>query len=187
MKVASFCIALSQWLPLFVFLMFARFYDMTDDLWRQAFYVSSLCAILVTAFLLYKKIIIDRLRFGINLFLMSGAVAFLTDSESVLRFFEMYKGVVFFGGIIVVGIITTFFSPLGFIGISVTNQQELKKSSLLLLGATIGALVWSFFMNDYESIVSIVVPFIALRLLRKSFIDSLLKGSEKHKSEEELF
>src|SRR5271168_2705692 len=101
MKIASFCIALSQWLPLFVFLLFARFYEMTDDLWRQAFYVSSVCAIVVTAFLIYKKIIIDRLRFGINLFLITGAVAFLLESEAILRFFEMYKGVVFFGGIVV--------------------------------------------------------------------------------------
>ena len=187
MKMRSLCIALSQWLPLFVFLMFARFYEMTDDLWRQAFYVSSLCAIVVTAFLLYKDIIIDRLRFGVNLFLMSGAVAFLTGSEPILRFFEAYKGVVFFGGIVAVGIVTTFFSPLGFIGLAVTNKQQLKKLSLLLLCATVVALAWSFMANDYDSLVSIVIPFIVLRLLRKKFIDSLLSGREEQKSEEPLF
>jgi len=99
----------------------------------------------------------------------------------------MYKGVVFFGGIVAVGLFTTFFSSLGFIGISVTNQQELKKNSLLLLGATVGALVWSYIANDYDSFVSIVIPFIVLRLLRKKFIDSLLSAREEQKSEEALF
>ncbi len=178
MEIKSFCIVLSQWLPLFVFLLFARFYEMTDDLWRQAFYVSSMCAFVVIAFLLYKKVIIDRLRFGINLFLIAGSCAFLTESESVLRFFEMYKGVAFFGGIVLVGIITTFFSSYGFVGVSVINKQKLKKSSLILLGTAIVALVWSFFMNDYGTLVSIVVPFVGLRLLRKSLIDSLINQSD---------
>ena len=179
MKISSFLIALSQWLPLFVFLLFARFYEMTDDLWRQAFYVSSSCAFLVTALLIYKKIIIDRLRFGINLFLMTGAFAFLIESESILRFFEAYNGVVFFGGIFVVGLFTTFFSRLGFIGLVVKNQQQLQKMSLLLLSATIVALVWSFFMNDHGSVVSIVVPFTALRLFRKNLINALLQEKDE--------
>jgi len=174
MKITSFCIALSQWLSLFIFLLFARFYEMTDDLWRQAFYVSSVCAIVITAFLLYKKIIIDRLRFGINFFLITGAFAFLIESESILRLFNMYKGVVFFGGIAIVGIITTFFSPLGFLGVSVSNKHALKNKSLVLLGVTIIALMWSFFMNDYGTILSIVIPFVGLRLLRKSLSDSLM-------------
>jgi hypothetical protein len=179
MKISSFLIALSQWLPLFVFLLFARFYEMTDDLWRQAFYVSSACAIVVTALLIYKKITIDRLRFGINLFLMTGAFAFLIESESILRFFDAYEGVVFFGGIFVVGLFTTFFSPLGFIGIAVKNKQQLQKMSLLLLGATMVALVWSFLMNDHESLVSIVVPFIVLTLFRKKLIDVLLQEKDE--------
>ena len=173
MNITGFGIAILQWLPLFVFLSFARFNEMSDDLWRQAFYVSSICALVVTAFLIYKKIILDRLRFGINLFLISGAFAFLTDSESVLRFFEANKGVVFFSGIIAVGLLTTLFSPLGFIGISVRDKQQLKKMSFVLLGATIGALIWSVFMNDYDTLVAVVVPFIALRFLRKALIDKL--------------
>ena len=51
--------------------------------------------------------------------------------------------------------------------------------SLLLLSATIVALVWSFFMNDHGSVVSIVVPFTALRLFRKNLINALLQEKDE--------
>ena len=172
MIITPFVSQLLQWLPLFVFMLYPRFREMSADVWQEAFYVASACALLVIMFLSYKKIILDRLRLGISVFLMIGAAAFLIDAEPVLIFYDTYKGAVFFVAMLLVGVATTLFSDFGFVGIA-GDKDTIRKSSLYLLGATVCALIWSVVTNSQDMFVSIAIPFIVLRLYRLSLIKKL--------------
>jgi len=160
-------------LPLTVFMLTARWGGWTDLAWRDAFIFGGLCTIFVIAVYVYKRATFDRLMLGVNLFLLVGALLFLSNAFSLLYYYGAYKGVVFLSGIAVVGVITTFFSEAGFIGVEGRNKIAIRKASLQLLLFTIFGIIWSFVMNNYGLIITAVVPFIMLRIVREKLSKQL--------------
>jgi len=158
-------INLLTFLPLFVFMLVARLHGMTELAWQEAFMLSGLCAIVIVTIQMYQKLIIDRLMLGVNLFLTLGAVAFLVNIDSLLYYYGAYKGVAFLSCIAVVGIVTSLFSDSVFVGISSHNKKLINEVSLQLLAVNAAAIAWSFVMNSDGLIISVVVPYVALRVI----------------------
>jgi len=165
-----------KFLPLTVFMLSARFGGQTDLAWKQAFILGGLCTIVILCIHLYKNVILDRLMLGINLFLLVGSGAFLSNSLYVLYYFGTYKGAVFLSCIAIVGLATTLFSNTGFIGIRTNHTDMIHKTSLQLLFLTIICIAWSLIANDYGLIVSAVIPFVILRMMYAKLGDKLKKS-----------
>ncbi len=161
--------------PIFAFMLIARFMGFTDQAWKYAFMASGLLGVLVTAGGIYKKELLDRFALGINTFLAIGGFAFLFMILPLLNVYSMYKGAAFFGSILFVGVITTLATHAGFIGVEHHNKQAATNASVQLLAATALCLLFSLLLQQYGIIVSIAVPFIALRFAR-DHLASKLKG-----------
>lgn len=155
-------ILLLKYAPLFLFILCARYKGLTDLAWRDAFIVGGIASVVVVAIQLYKKEIIDRCMLGINLFLILGAVGFLCDISLLLYYYSAYKGVSLLSCIAVVGLLTTLFSPAGFIGIEITKKRLIYDASFQLLLVNILAIVWSFIMNSEGLFLAVVVPYLVV-------------------------
>ena len=152
--------------PIFIFMLVARFMGFTDQAWQYAFMIGGLLGIAVTAWGIYQKELLARFAVGINTFLAIGGFAFLFMIMPILNIYGMYKGAAFFGSILWVGLITTLATPAGFIGVDHKNKQAVTSASVKLLAATAGCLLFSLLAQQYGIIVSIAVPYIALRFVR---------------------
>lgn len=162
-----------KFLPLTIFMLSARLGGLTDVAWKQAFFLGGLCAIIIFAIHIYKKVILDRLMLGINLFLLVGAFAFLGNVPLFLYCYGTYKGAVFLSCLGIIGVITTCFSQAGFIGVITNNKREMRKASLQLLVLNIIAIVWSLAANNYGLLITAVIPFIVLRIVYAKLRDNL--------------
>lgn len=160
-------------LPIIIFMLYARLNGMTELAWKNAFFIGGIAAIIVVAIQLYKKILIDRLVLGINLFLLLGAVAFFAEWDQVLYYYQMYKGVVFLSCIFVVGLITTLFTSAGFIGVRSEKRQKIKTYSSALLLVNIATIIISILLNPYGIIASVIAPFIGLKLCRDAYVEKI--------------
>jgi hypothetical protein len=153
-------------LPIMGFMWYMRFAGMNEMAWPQAFIFSGLIALGVVIILVHNKVIMNRLRLGVNLFLIIGGLAFLFHNEALLKWYASTKGGPFFGCIAIVGLLTTLFTPSGFLGNPAKNRYAIRYGSLLLLGATIIAWVWAVQNDGMGLLQSVVIPFLLLILIR---------------------
>src|SRR5579872_6687196 len=107
----------TQFLPLVAFLWTARYFGFNDTGWMYAFYAGSIIAIIQSAIFAFYKIFFNRFLLAINLFLLGGGVAFLTHSKILLNLYSDYQQVMLFVAFIIVGVVTTFFTKAGFVGV----------------------------------------------------------------------
>lgn len=165
----SFFISLLSFIPIFVFVMYARikqFLGSCNVAWQEPFYIGALLAIVLTTLQCYSGLILDRLMMGANLFLVASATFFLFQINPCLSFLGAYKGPSFILAVLLVGIYSTFFTRYGFVGCT-GDQSKIRYASLILLVATVAALAWAFIFNHHGLLISAVAPFITLRMLNE--------------------
>lgn len=165
----SFFISLLSFIPIFVFLIYARIKELLGSCnvgWQEPFYIGALLAIVLTTLQYYTGLILDRLMMGANLFLIASAFFFLFQINPCLSFLGAYKGPSFIVAVLLVGIYTTFFTRYGFVGCT-GDHHKIRHASLLLIIATLAALAWAFIFNPHGLLISAVIPFIALRMLNE--------------------
>lgn len=173
----SFFISLLSFIPIFVFMVYARikqFLGSCNVAWQEPFYIGALLAIVLTTLQYISGLILDRLMMGANLFLVASAFFFLFQINPCLTFLGAYKGPCFIAGVLLVGIYSTFFTRYGFIGIT-GDHKKIRSTSFILLAATVAALIWAFAFNNSGLLLSAIVPFIALRILNEYLKNSLQK------------
>ncbi len=156
-----------KFIPLTVFLLYARYQGMTTLAWKEAFILAGILALCITSILIYKRVLLDRLMLGMNLFFLVGASAFLFAIMPLLYFYGTYKGAAFFCNILFVGFVTTFFAQAGFVGVQTSDASQVRYCSLLLLGGCILGLIWSTLTNAYGLFISAGLPFICLKSLQE--------------------
>ena len=173
--------------PLSVFLLYIR--NINADIpqnWDVPFIVSGLVAIAVTASFLYKKRLLNRIFLGINIYLASGGVAFITHQWWLNRIYGDLQASGLLLWIIITGIVTALFSPKGFIGEDSSDKKSIKKYSYYLLLFSVGAFSISFGFRD-NRLLSEIVPFIGLFLIQKSLKEKLVeKNTQSPRSNSEL-
>ena len=168
-------IDLIKLIPFSLFMIYARIYGMTDLAWKDAFILGGIAAILVFIIQLHKKVIMDRLILGMNLFLLFGAICFLFKWYSFLYYYSTYKGVVFFSSIFLVGLCTACLSKAGFVGVLSKNKKDVIRYSWYLLGVN-GILIGCMMLigNNFlglGELLPIIVGFSQLKITRDKFVE----------------
>ncbi len=161
-------------LPVAVFMFYARAYGMNERAWVGAFELGGVVAALVIALLWHHNVIMDRIMLGLNIFLMLGGAGFLGGIDTILDWYSMSKGGPLFSCIAAIGLITTFCSPRGFVGVLAKKKGAVNYASFLLLAATFIALVWSVSAEDYGLLWAVVLPFITLRVMKDQLVEHIL-------------
>jgi len=164
-----------QFLPLVAFLWTARYFGFNDTGWMYAFYAGSVIAIIQSAIFVFYKIFLNRFLLAINLFLLGGGLAFLTNSTILLNVYDNYQHIMLFVALIIVGVVTTFFTKAGFVGVENSSPVKTRRFSLYLLGASVLGLGAALVFKNY-GIVSAAVILILLRFLNEYFEKSLKNG-----------
>jgi hypothetical protein len=106
---------------------------------------------------------------GTALWLWVAAVAFNLPLPGLEAMLVGAQGFGLFAGVFLVGLVTTWFSPHGFIGCRHADLRFLRRSSLALLALAAVALVWSFvFRHDIR--LGGGLPFIVLNVVRRVIV-----------------
>ncbi len=154
-------------LPLLGFMLYVRFAGMTLKAWENGFIFGGFLALAVTLILLQKKVIMDRIMLGVNLFLCIGGLGFLFNLKTILKWYGMTKGGPFFSCIAAVGLLSTLFTKAGFLGASNKTKEAVRYGSFLLLAATVVALIWSLQMDASGLLWAVAVPFFVLKMIQR--------------------
>ncbi len=159
-----------KWVPVSAFMIGARAYGMTDEAWHNAFILAGFFAVFIFVILSRQKIIYDRLMLGVNVFFLMGAYGFLFGNDLILEWYSASKGGPFFGCIMVVGLLATLFTKSGFVGVKHKNKQAVQYASFLLFAAAVIASIWSVRADAQGLLISVVIPFILLRVIRDQLV-----------------
>ncbi len=146
-------------LALFAFLAFGRG-PASDDGFVQAFKLSGLVATVELVFLLARKKPANRLILGANIWLIAGAVAAYLELWWWLRLYQQFGEASLFVSMLVVGMVSTWLSPSGFVA-KLGPSVEVRRASLLLLASVLVALVVAVYFRG-EVKYAAVLPVIAL-------------------------
>ncbi len=166
-----------QAIPLPIFVIYLRLIDATilENL-KYPFFVSGFVALIVIISFFYKKIVFDRILLGVNLYLISGVLAFITHQWWLIKIYNQLQGSGMILWIIATGITTIFLSPKGFIGVDSSDKNSIKKySNYLLLFSAITFTV-SFRLRG-NILFSEFVPFTCLFLLQGLFKKKFFLGN----------
>lgn len=134
---------LVQFLPLTLFATYAFWAGPTPppERWERAFMLGGVAALVQMALVLRQRAPVNRLLLGANLYLLVGGLATVTRQWRVLVFYGLLKGAGIFAAILLVGLVTTIFSPSGYVGRRHPDRQKVRFYSLVLLGLTAAGLV----------------------------------------------
>ncbi len=166
-----------DFIPLIVFAWFSRVAACkTENAWNYSFYAGAALAILVLAYAWYRKSDVDYVAVGADAFLIYGSAGFLAFPV-LLEPYSYFQQSVIFLWILIVGIITTFTRPEGFLQQETHRYTEKSlRGSLMLLALTAVCFIVSFALIKYFNVgtaLGTIVPFVAL-LYGRNFIKESL-------------
>ena len=126
-----------------------------------------LCLLLAADF--YSKKILDRFQVAFCLFGIIGTIAYLADMSFVLYYYDNHARVLFFTSIFVVGLITTFFTKAGFIGVISDNQKAVNVASFKLLVLSGIAVFWKLYAESSwrAFLFHVIFPFNLMEFARR--------------------
>jgi hypothetical protein len=155
-------------LALFAYLAFSSG-PPSDERFVFAFKVAGFVALLEMAALWWRAAPANRLIVGANLWLVAGGLAAFTQQWWWLQAYQRLGESGLFISMLLVGVVSTAFSDLGFIGAPDERRRVLALSIVLLLAVSVALLVSVRFRGTVQW--AAVVPVIALswlqRLLRR--------------------
>lgn len=161
-------------LAFFAYLAFGRG-QTTDDSFVFAFKASSLVALGELAFMLARTAPANRLILGANLWLIAGGAAAVAEQWWWLRFYQQFGEASLLFTILLVGVLSTLFTPSGFIG-KLGPRSSVQRSSLLLLVAVVCALAVAVYFQGNVKYAA-VIPIIALSWLNRLLRHRLPSGA----------
>ncbi len=178
MKKTLFLFAIMEALPLSVFLIYATSIDKSNFLnWLGPYLAGSIVAVVTTAVLIMKKVPLNRLFIGINIYFLTGCYGLLANKVWLNQLYARMQASGMLAWIIIVGVVSLLLSPAGFIGIKSSNRKKIIAFSLyLLLIAQLAYLVSLYFKGN--KILSEFVPFIVLFATQGLLKSKLLKNEQ---------
>ncbi len=164
--ISTWILVFVQFLPLSFFATYAFWHgEPTDDRWMEAFQWGALAALVQLLMVLPQRRPTNRLILAANLYLLVGGGAVLTHQWWLLQTYEVLREAGIFIGILIVGIVTTFASPAGFIA-TLGTQSEVRRASFWLLLAVMLALGLSLVFAG-DTTWAAVVPIICLAIFHR--------------------
>ena len=116
--------------------------------------------------ILYKKIEADEFMLGINGFLIGGLVIYVFNIGWLMNFYSQFPYTTILLWLCIVGTITTFYTDRGFIGLKDYKPAVIRKLSIYLLLATIGATIFSWYFGR-NLFIGAWLPFVFLNTLQE--------------------
>lgn len=107
------------------------------------FVFATLLSCVALTYQVYRKEILNRSIIAVTLFFLIGSVVFLINDPVVNMYYDEYAGLTMFLSLIVVGIISTFYSSAGLIGVEVDDKAALHRASVILLITTVFCMIFS--------------------------------------------
>ena len=157
---------LVQFVPLSVFLAIIRWSDEPGPNWKFAFIAGGCIAVIESILLSVAKNVFNRFILAVNLFLIVGAVGFLFKIHFILSLYKNLMHSTLFASFLFVGLVTTFFSAYGFIGVKHSNKHIVRSRSIFLLIASLVAFILSMLFRG-NMLLAGILPFVGLLLINK--------------------
>lgn len=168
---------LLEFLPLSVFLIYTRLIDTSISYnWRGPFITGGSLALLSTVVLFFQKVPLNRIFLGINIHLFTGGLAFITQLWWLLDVYQKMLASGMLAWVIIVGVVTLLFSPLGFICVDHPDKKSVRAYSFYLLLVTAAAFVTSLVFQS-NRVLSQVIPFIALFIIQGLLKSRISEGN----------
>ena len=141
------------------------------DLSRAAsgFLLGAILALLLSAVVVNRKCVLNPILIGTGLWLCLGAAAFNVRLAQLSAWMVAAQGFGLFALVLAVGIVTTFWSPQGYIGHRHQDARWLRRASLTLLALSIIAVWWAYQMRSNIRLGG-GLPFIVLNVVRRVLI-----------------
>jgi hypothetical protein len=111
--------------------------------------------------------VLNPILIGVGLWLGVGALAFQLRLEAVAGWLGSTQAFGLFLAAFAVGVVTTFLSPQGYVGVRSSDARWLRRASLALLGLTAAIMGWAWwFRHDIR--LGGGAPFIVLNVARRA-------------------
>jgi len=145
--------------PFTVFLIYSKMLESrVTNKWEAPLITGGCIAILSLTILLNRKVQLNSILLGINIYLITACSAIIFDISWVQRIYEKTTVSAVIAWIIISITVTLFIYPKRFIGINHFNWKTILLSFFSLLIATVIALVISIVFKD-SGIFSEIIPF----------------------------
>ena len=141
------------------------------DLERAAplFVVSAIIAVIITGILIRLKVLLNPILVGTNLWLCLGALAFGIPIPPFADIIAALQAAGLYICTLGVGVVYAAVRPTGYIGMRHPDPRVVRRLSVILVGLTGVALVWSFlFIHNIR--LGGGLPFIVLNVTRRVLI-----------------
>ena len=136
-------------IPLSFFLLYIQCIDIKQSHdWLLPYLMASVAALGSMVYLARRGVILNRLSVGINLYFLSGLFGLVFEWLWLNQLYGQVRGLGMLGWIVALGIVTSLFSCHGFIGLANADRASLAQGSLLLLLASILALIMAGYFID---------------------------------------
>ncbi|MCX7726600.1 MAG: hypothetical protein N2053_07100 [Chitinispirillaceae bacterium] len=133
------------------------------------FLISGTIAVVMSAFLIVKKVILNPILLGTNIGLVLGAVSFSIPVPLLADIIGSLQAVGLYVCVFVVGIGFLFNKNIGFIGMVHPDFKVIRRLSITMLVFTGMVLVWSYIFVDNIRLGG-GLPFILLNVTRRILI-----------------
>ena len=138
------------------------------DLARAApgFLLGALLALPISAAVVWRKYLLNPILVGTGLWLWLGLLAFYVPVPALKTWLIETQAFGLFLGALLAGVVTTLWSPAGYIACASADPRWTRKASLGLLGLTLVIVIWAWlFRHDIR--VGGGLPFIVLNVVRR--------------------
>jgi hypothetical protein len=171
-----------EFIPIMAFGWVVRLTSENGVNWKLAFIIGACLAVIEKAFLLAKSFPVNRIFLGVDVFLIIGGAGFLFNIQLILNIYGRLIQATLFASILAVGVLATFLTERGFIGIKHHDRKRVLIYSLYLLGACVAAFIVALLFRGNNFIAG-VLPFtgmlVASNLLTKKLRDTTTKPHVK--------
>lgn len=149
-----------------VFLLYIHLADMSQRAdWLLPYLLASAAGVGAMVYMYWRGLILNRLFVGITLYFCSGLIGLLTGWDWLNQTYGELGAVAMLGWILLAGLIASFISPYGFLGVKTPGYFSVIGGSLLLLLAGLLATAASFSFMD-NKLLGEWLPFIFLFSIR---------------------
>jgi len=177
MKNSCVIFGLIEAIPLPIFLIYAELIDQSiSQDWQGPYFTSSIAVLLTTTFLIWNKILLNRLIIGINVYLIVGSFGLLTEQVWLNQLYGNMGAAGMLAVIIIVGVVSLALSPEGFIGSTSHDRKTVIMFSLYLLVVAQVAFLCSYYFQGnkmYSEYVPFMVLFAVQGILKSKMIKTV--------------
>ena len=124
-----------EFIPISAFVYVVRQTDENGVNWELAFILGACLAVIEKALLVAKRLPLNRISMGADVFLIIGGAGFMFNISFILNIYGSLFQATLFAALLAVGIFTTFLTERGFVGIKHHNRSRVIHYSIYMIGA----------------------------------------------------